>query len=105
MDISSILKLFMAAVLPAIWAMSGPVITAAVTAWINTIVHAYVPRPVQLILSSLLTAILAGLTAQVEGLDATTAAGIGAAMGLGTQAFAGIQPKTLLTSAPDGVKK
>jgi hypothetical protein len=104
MDMNSIFRILLTAMLPAIWAAAGPVITTAVTAWVNQVVHAYVPRPIQLILSAVVTAVLAGLTGGVEGLDAITAAGIGAAMGLGTQTFASIQPATLLTTAPVGKK-
>jgi hypothetical protein len=104
MDMSNLFKILLAAMLPAIWAAAGPVMTTAITAWVNSVIGSYVPRPVQLILSSLLTAILAGLTGSIEGLDAMTAAGIGAAMGLGTQTFASIQPATLLTTAPVGKK-
>jgi hypothetical protein len=105
MDMQTIFTLVLKTLLPALWVMSGPVITTAVTAWVNSVVGAYVPRPIQLIISSLLTAVAAGLTGQIEGLDATTSAGIGAAMGLGTQAFASIQPATLLATAPVVVKK
>jgi len=104
MNMSTIFNLLLTTLLPVLWAASGPVITTAVTAWINSVVGAYVPRPIQLILSSVLTAIAAGLTGSVVGLDATTSAGIGAAMGLGGQAFASIQPGTMLATAP-AIKK
>ena len=83
-----------------LWVAGGPVVTAAVTAWVNTIVHAYVPRPVQLVLSSIFGAIIAGMTGSLEGVDPSVAAGIGGAAGLGAQAFAMLKPSTLLTSAP-----
>lgn len=100
MDMHTIFTTLLSALLPVVWASVGPVATTAVTAWVNSVVGSYVPRPIQLILSSLLTAVTAGLTGSVLGLDATTSSGIGLAMGLGTQTFASISPKLMLATAP-----
>jgi hypothetical protein len=95
-------------VLPILWATFGPVITTAVTAFVNQVVGAYVPRPIQLIISSLISAVLAGFTVSGVGGDIHTAESIAAVagvLGLGTQAYASIHPATLLTTAPIGAKK
>ena len=100
MNIQNIMAILLSAMLPAIWAAAGPVATTAITAWVNSVVGRYVPRPVQLVLSSVIGAILAGLTGAAEGIDPTTAIGIGAAAGLAGQTFVSIHPDTLLASPP-----
>lgn len=100
MNMQTITDLLVAVVLPALWTAGGPVVTAAITAWVNAIPKAYVPRPVQVIISGLFTAVLAGMTGGLEGLGMSTSAGLGLAVGLGTQTFAALQPRTLLTSSP-----
>lgn len=90
-------------ILPILWATMGPTITTAVTAFTNQVVGAYVPRPVQLIIASLITAVLAGFTVVGTGGDVATAESVGAVtglLGLGMQAHASIQPATLLATAP-----
>jgi hypothetical protein len=99
-DTSNLLNVFISLIIPAVWASVGPVVTAAITAWVNSIPKAYVPRPVQVIVSGLLTAVVAGLTAGAEGMAPGTAAAGGLALGMVTQTLAALQPKTLLTSAP-----
>lgn len=92
-----------ALLLPVLWAKFGPIATTAITAFVNQVVGAYVPRPIQLILSAVITAVLAGFTSAGEGADLNTAEVVGGMtglLGLGMQAYTSIQPKTLLTTAP-----
>lgn len=104
MDISSIGNIFLHMILPALWVAIGPVATMAITSFVNTIVGKYIPRPVQLILSSVISAVTAGLTGTVEGIDPNTAIGIGATGGLGLQAGLMLDSKKYLSSAPEPPK-
>ena len=104
MDIHIILNMLLTALLPALWTASGPVVTTAITAWTNSVVGKYVPRPVQVILSGVLTSVVAGLTGSMIGLDQNMAAGTGLAIGLGAQTFASLHPDTMLSSPPPAVK-
>lgn len=105
MNMSMIFQILLTALLPALWAAFGPIATTAITAFVNQVVGKYVPRPVQLILSSLVTAVLTGLTGELEGLDTITAVGLGAATGLGMQAAVHLNPATMLATAPESVQK
>lgn len=100
MDLSTLGMTVLNMVLPAIWAAVGPMATIAITAFVNNVVGKYVPRPVQLILASVISAITAGLTGSVEGIDPSVAVGVGATEGLGIQAALMINPKKALSSAP-----
>ena len=84
-----------------LWSSVGPLASSAITAWVNTIVGKYVPRPVQIILSSVIGAVTAGLSGSMVGLDPLTATGIGFAGGLAGQTFVSLHPKTMLSSAPE----
>lgn len=95
-------------ILPILWATFGPTATAAITAWVNQVVGAYVPRPIQLIISAVLTAVLAGFTVNTLGGDIATAesvASITGVLGLGMQAHASLHPATLLTTAHPSLLK
>ena len=86
---TQLLDMVLLSVLPALWAAVGPMATAAITKGVNQL-GAYVPRPVQVVLSSVITAVLAGLTGDAVG----AAAGAGAA----GQILAATKPETLLTT-------
>ena len=101
MDLHTMGNMVLNMILPAVWATVGPVATMAITAFVNTVVVAYVPRPVQLMLASVISAITAGLTGSVEGIDPNIAVGIGASEGLGVQAALMMNPKKFLASAPE----
>ena len=77
-----------------------PLATSAITAWINGVVKSYVPRPVQVALSTLLGAIAAALASETVGIPAEVAMSAGAIMGGVGQTFASLKPDTLLASAP-----
>jgi len=77
--------------IPSLWASMGPVIMAMLTKTVNSTVGAYVPRPLQVIVSS----ILGGLAASMADGGATVAAT--ALAGGASQVYAGVQPATLLT--------
>lgn len=90
----------LAILIPAVWGAVGPVAMAALTKLVNRTVGAYVPRPAQVILSSVFGAVMAGVTG-----DASTAVGavstLGAAVTGGTaQLYAAIAPERLRTSPP-----
>lgn len=85
---------------PALWGAIGPMAMAGITKAVNGLVGAYVPRPVQVIVSSLLGAVVAGVAGDVST-AAGAASAVGAAVTGGTaQVYAGVKPETLHTSAP-----
>lgn len=86
--------------LPALWGAVGPLVMAAITRVVNGAFRAYVPRSLQVIVSSLLGAIVAGLTG-----DPSSAAGLASVIGSAvtggaSQVYAATKPETLRTSAP-----
>lgn len=99
MDLA-IIKEFGFAAVAALWSAVGPLSTSAITSWVNSVTNKYVPRPVQIVLSSILTAMVAGVSGQLVGLDPATAAAVGASLGAGSQTFTSLNPRTLLASAP-----
>lgn len=84
--------LFMS-VLPALWAAIGPLATSWITKQVNK-VSVYVPRPVQVVVSAVVTAGLAGLTGDPSGV---VQAGV---MGASGQILAATDPATLRTQSP-----
>lgn len=92
-----LLTMAISSLVPAIWVAVGPMAVAAVTKGVNMIAGSYVPRPLQVVLSGLFTAIVAGLSGDVSMI--AQAAGTG----VGSQILAATKPETLLTSGrPDG---
>lgn len=89
----AMLTMAMTSVLPALWAPVGPLVTAWVTKQVNK-VSVYIPRSVQVVMSAIVTAALAGLTG-----DMTVAAQAGAA-GAAGQILAATPPEALRTTAP-----
>jgi hypothetical protein len=84
-------QMALVSLVPALWAAIGPLATAAITKAVNTFAHAYVPRPVQVILSACVAAIGAGLVGDPAGLvEAALEGGTG-------QVLAATRPHTLLT--------
>lgn len=77
--------------IPSLWASVGPVVMAMLTKAVNSAMGAYVPRSLQVIVSS----ILGGLAASIADGGATVAAT--ALAGGASQVYAGVQPATLLT--------
>ncbi len=77
--------------IPTIWASIGPLVIATVTKFINSTVGAHVPHGIQVILSSLMGAVAAGLGDGGATIAAT------AISGATSQLYAGSQPSTFLT--------
>lgn len=84
----------LAMLLPAIWGSVGPLAIVAITKFVNQVAGTYVPRPVQVVLSSILGAASAGLV------DGGVTAVATAVSGGAAQIYAGTKPETLRTSAP-----
>jgi len=80
--------------LPAIWASVGPLVLSAITKVVNTTMHAYVPRPAQVIVSGIIGAVGAGLV------DGGVSAAATAVSGGASQIYAATKPSTLRTTAP-----
>lgn len=78
--------------IPVLWASIGPLVIALITKTVNGVSGKYVPRSVQVILSSVLGAIGAGLGDGGVTMAATAVAG-GA-----SQVYAATKPETLHTS-------
>lgn len=104
MNVSSIGHILLSMVLPAIWVSIGPIVTTAITATVNTVMHTYVPRPVQLILASIIGAVVAGTTGDVQGIDPTVAAEIGGAGGLGLETALMLNSNRFLAGQPSTSK-
>lgn len=92
LDWKAILDMVLKAVVPAVWVAFGPIAVAFITKGVNKVAVAYVPRQVQVVLSGLLTAGLAGLT----GGDMAS----GLVQGGLSQTLAATNPSTLLTDPP-----
>ena len=88
-----LLTMALNSLVPAVWVAVGPMAVAAVTGLVNASSKKYVPRPVQVVLSGLLTAVVAGLSGDV------VTAGQAVGLGVGSQILAATKPETLLTSA------
>lgn len=102
-DLKGILGLVVHTLLPAITIAFGPIAVAFITKGSNSLASKYIPREVQVMLSGVLTAALAGLTGDVSGAaTAVVTVGSGLGAGLVTQTLAATQPSTLLTEAPKG---
>ncbi len=76
---------------PAIWASVGPLAIAGITKAVNG-VGSYIPRPVQVILSTILGAVAGTLA------DGGVTAAVTAVSGAATQVYAATKPETLLTT-------
>lgn len=101
MNVHGILDIVVNSLLPLIWASVGPAASVAITASVNSVIGAYVPRPVQLILAAVAGAITAGLTGLPAGLESNVAASIGGAASLGTQVGIMLNSRRFLASAPE----
>lgn len=92
-----ILNMAISSLVPTIWVAVGPMMVAAITKGVNMVAGSYVPRPIQVVLSGLFTAIVAGLSGDPSMI--AQAAGTG----VGSQILAATKPETLLTSGrPNG---
>ena len=87
-----LLTMALNSLVPAVWVAVGPMAVAAITGLVNASAKKYVPRPVQVVLSGIMTAVVAGLSGDV--VSASQAVG----MGMGAQVLAATNPDTLLTS-------
>ena len=86
--------------IPSIWAAMGPVLIKGITASVNNFFGQYVPRPVQVIVSSILGALAAGLAGDA-GSTATQVAAAGTALAGGaSQIYAATQPYKLHADPP-----
>lgn len=84
-------KGLMTMLLPAIWASVGPLAIAAITKGVNGL-GTYIPRPLQVILSSILGAVGGALA------DGGVTAAATAASGVASQLYTQTKPSTLLAS-------
>lgn len=91
-----LLDMALKSLVPALWVAIGPVMVAAITKGVNRVSTVYVPRPVQVVLSGLFTAIVAGLTGDA------TAAMQAVGTGMGAQVLAATPPNALLTEKREG---
>lgn len=91
-DLKGLIDLAMKTLIPSLWVAVGPLAVAGITKIVNSMSTAYVPRSIQVILSSIVSAIGAGLSGDISMVT-------GAAMGAQAQLLAATQPKTLLTEA------
>lgn len=89
----AVMDMALKSLVPALWIALGPILVAGLTKVTNKYVNAYVPRPLQVILSALIGAIGAGLTGD------TSSAVVGLAGGATAQVYAAAQPSSLLTEA------
>lgn len=78
--------------IPVLWASIGPMVIAFLTKSVNSLSGQYVPRPLQVILSSILGALGAGLA------DGGITAAATAVAGGASQLYAGADPEALRTS-------
>lgn len=83
-----------------------PMVTTAITAWVNSVVGKYVPRAAQGFLSALLGAVVAGLSGAGDAVGVPTEAAmlIGASVAGGAQTYASLHPNTMLSGPPPGEK-
>lgn len=79
--------------IPVLWASIGPLVISWITKAVNAVSGRFIPRQVQVVLSSVLGAIGAGLADGGATIAAT------AATGAASQVYAGVQPETLRASA------
>lgn len=77
--------------IPAIWASVGPLAIAAITKGVNGL-GSYIPRPLQVILSTILGAVAGSLA------DGGVTAAVTAVSGAATQVYAATKPESLLTT-------
>lgn len=90
----ALIDMALISLVPALWSAIGPIVVSWITKAVNSATTAYVPRPVQVILSALVTAIGAGLVGDPTGVATAAVAG---ATG---QVLAATNPESLRTSAP-----
>lgn len=86
------LKSLLTILLPTVWASVGPLVIATITKFSNSALSTYVPRSIQIILSSILGAVAAGI-ADGGVTMAATAAG-----GAVSQIYTATQPASLLAT-------
>lgn len=86
------LESLMVVLIPAIWTSVGPLAIAAITKAVNQSVGTYVPRSLQVVLSSILGALAASMADGGVTVVATAMSG-GA-----SQIYAAMKPESLLTS-------
>lgn len=86
--------------IPVLWGAIGPVVIAAITKFVNRGLGVYVPRPLQVILSSIMGAVVAGLTGDVSGSAGPASIAASAAAGGTSQVYAQTRPETLRASQP-----
>lgn len=84
---------------PALWGAVGPTLTVAITAFVNQVIGAYVPRAIQIPLAGMISAVLAGLTG-----DGSHTAAAGFAEGAMLQSALSMNAKKFLSSAPETKK-
>ena len=90
--------------IPAVWGAAGPLVMAWVTAQVNHYAGQYVPRVVQVIMSSVLGATAAALAGDV-GTTVTNVAMAGSAVTGGvSQVYAATKPEVLNTSDKPGTR-
>ncbi len=87
-DVKSLLTVL----LPTVWASIGPLVIATITKFSNSALNTYVPRSIQIIVSSILGAVAAGIADGGATIAAT------AVSGAASQIYAATQPASLLST-------
>ena len=85
-------------ILPILWSTAGPALVVMLTATANNLAKLYIPRAIQIVLSGMLGAIVAGLTGDGESVNA---AAVGLANGLAVQSALSMSPSKFLASAKE----
>jgi len=92
-DLKGLIDMAVKTLIPSLWLAVGPIAVAGITKLVNSMSTAYVPRPIQVILSGIVSAIGAGLSGDISPVT-------GMASGAIAQVYAATAPKTLLTEGP-----
>ena len=79
---------------PLLWSQFGPLVIRMLTGVVNKVTTAYVPRELQVVLSGLLGAVLAGLSG-----DPVPVMAVAGGAGIVSQLYTMADPKVMKTSA------
>lgn len=89
-----LLDMAIKSLIPALWMAVGPIAVAGITKAVNSLTTAYVPRPLQVVLSAIVAAVGAGLSGDPSvAITGAVSGGIG-------QVLAATNPATLRTEGP-----
>lgn len=80
--------------IPLLWSQFGPLVIRTITGVVNKISNQYVPREMQVMLSAILGAVIAGLSG-----DSTAVMALASGAGIGSQLYTMADPKAMKASA------